>query len=70
LPNSIVFYVDKKKRYAIIGPSSDLIGVAGGIHEQGGSWRGQSYPKRPFMVPAMEIVAPRLPSMWAASFQR
>jgi phage gpG-like protein len=68
LPKSIVFFVDKKNRYAIIGPSSDLIGVVGGVHEQGGLFKGAEYPQRPFMVPAMEKIQGRLPSYWATSF--
>jgi hypothetical protein len=69
LPRSIVFFVDRKRSYAIVGPSYDLIGPAGAAHEQGGMLRGTDYDQRPFMVPAMEKIIPRLPSMWAASFK-
>lgn len=69
LPKSIVYYVDKKRRYAIIGPSYDLIGPVGGAHEKGGMFRATNYPARPFMLPAMEKSIPKLPSRWAMNFR-
>jgi hypothetical protein len=70
LPRSIVFFVDRKRCYAIIGPSYDLIGPAGAVHEYGSeSFRGEKYDQRPYMVPALEKVQSRLPRMWASSFK-
>jgi hypothetical protein len=55
---------------AVIGPSFDKIGLVGHAHEFGGTFRGDRYEKRSFMGPAGEKVAPRMPSMWAASYKK
>jgi phage gpG-like protein len=55
-------------RYVVlIGPAYDIIGTAGKAHEFGGRYRRETYPKRPFMGPALEKVKDRLPKMWANS---
>lgn len=39
---------------AVIGPTASTVGEAGSAHEFGGAFRGQAYPARPFMGPALE----------------
>jgi len=67
LPNSILYFVDRDKQSAIIGPSHRLIGPAGAAHERGGLFRGRRYPARPFMGPALEKAKPRIPRFWSGS---
>lgn len=39
---------------AVIGPLASMVGVSAEAHEFGGQLKGQSYPERPFMGPALE----------------
>lgn len=45
---------DATKDGAVIGPVASMVGTAGEAHEFGGGYRGQDYPERPFMGPALE----------------
>lgn len=54
LRRSILYAVDKDRMEAVIGPASNLFSDVGGAHEYGGIFRGQRYPARPFMGPALE----------------
>lgn len=54
LRNAIIFAVDKPNLTAVIGPRADLAGTSGAAHEFGGEYKGQHYPPRPFMAPAMK----------------
>jgi phage gpG-like protein len=54
LPQSIVFVEDKAAEEAIVGPRASVVGEAGAAHEFGGEFRGDDYPERPFMWPALE----------------
>lgn len=67
LPRSILYAVDKRRQVVVIGPAVHLLGTAGKAHEHGGRFRGQRYPKRPFMGPALQKVRKRLPKFWAGS---
>jgi hypothetical protein len=68
LPQSIVFAAEKQGAgYAIIGASAEIIGQGASPHERGGRFRGQTYPKRPFMRPALDKLRGRLPAFWANS---
>ena len=58
LPRSIVFSVDRRKPSAIIGPRFSFVGESGRAHEFGGRYKGQEYPERSFMYPALERTAP------------
>ena len=69
LPRSIIYYADKKTMWAIVGTSVNIVGEAGQAHEFGGLYKRTRYDKRPFMLPALEKVAPRLPSEWASNFR-
>ena len=49
----------------VIGPSFALLGTAGKPHEHAGSFRGDSYPQRPFMGPALAEDIGGLPGLLA-----
>jgi len=55
--------------FAIVGPSFDLVGLSGKAHEFGGPYRGGNYPARPYMSPALDVIANRLPAFFAGSIQ-
>ena len=67
LRRSILYAVDRRRDYAVIGPSRNLIGPAGQEHEHGGRVRKETFVPRPFMGPAFAKVRPRLARMWAGS---
>jgi len=67
LPSAILYRVDKTRQVALIGPSARIVGIAGAEHERGGRRRKERFPRRPFMFPALEKTAPRLPKHWAGS---
>jgi phage gpG-like protein len=67
LPRSIVFHVDKAKEEAVIGPRYSMVGEAGAAHEFGGQFRGDNYPERPFMGPALDKNLDNFASDWAGS---
>lgn len=51
LPNAIVY--DAAKGNAVIGPRFSRVGLSGEAHEFGGSYRGDQYPERSYMGPAL-----------------
>ena len=67
LKDAILYDVDKTRQLAIIGPSRDIIGPAGRVHEFGGRHYGGLYPPRPYMWPALEKLKDRLAMFWADS---
>ncbi len=64
---ALLYSVDKTRGRAVIGPAAHLVGQSGGMHEHGGIWKGQRFPQRPFMNPALQVVTPQLPRQWAGS---
>ena len=58
---------EKGMQAAVIGPSFDLIGLAGKAHEFGGHFREADYPARPYMGPALSVIANRLPSFFSGN---
>ena len=44
---------DATKDGAVIGPIASRVGTSGEAHEFGGSYKGGSFPERPFMGPAL-----------------
>lgn len=52
LRRAIRYSADKEG--AVIGPMHSIVSTSGSAHEFGGEYRGQDYPKRSFMEPAME----------------
>jgi phage gpG-like protein len=66
-------YIKRAIRYdadgegAVIGPAASAVDQVGALHEFGGEYKGQSYPARPFMGPALERALPRFAGEWAGS---
>lgn len=67
LKRAIKFDNDKASQTAVIGPEFSIVGEAGAAHEFGGEFRGEEYPERPFMEPALETNLDRFASEWAGS---
>lgn len=67
LRRAILYAVEKDKLSVVIGPDISLVGTVGRAHEFGGRYRGDLYPRRPFMGPALIAMQDRLPKMWAGS---
>lgn len=57
-------YTSANKESAIIGPRASWVGDVGQIHEFGGNRRGDKYPRRPFMEPALVESTPRFAADW------
>jgi hypothetical protein len=67
LRGAIVYAVERHADRALIGPTHERVGASGMAHEFGGKYRRERYPKRPFIAPALEKVAPRLAGLWEGS---
>lgn len=67
LQRAIRFAVDKKKKHAVIGPRESIVGRSAGAHELGGSYKGDHFPPRPFMGPALERNLHRLGGQFTGS---
>jgi hypothetical protein len=67
LKRAIRFDQDRQAQEAVIGPLASLVGEAGRAHELGGEFRGQEFPERPFMAPALEKNLDRFAGDWAGS---
>lgn len=67
LKRAIVYAVEKAPGRVVIGPTYEIAGPSGMAHEFGGRYRGQRYPKRAFMGPALLKLKDRLPRFWAGS---
>ena len=65
LPRAIRFAIADGT--AVIGPRASMIGQAAEPHEHGGTYRGQAFPRRPTMLPALQRAAPRIGSRWAGT---
>lgn len=65
LPRAIVFDVDRAAQSALIGPRYSVVGESGAAHELGGEFKGEEYPERSFMGPALDNIEDR----FAQSFQ-
>lgn len=67
LQRAIVYAVDKENQVALIGPRATVVGESAKAHEFGGQFKAESFPKRPFMGPALEAKKDGLASHWAGS---
>lgn len=67
LRRAILYAVEKSKQTVVVGPDVSIVSTAGTAHEFGGRFRGERYPRRPFMGPALQKTKDRLPKMWAGS---
>lgn len=54
LQRATVYHLDKAKQEAVSGPRFSVVGESGKAHEFGGDYKGETYPARPFMGPALE----------------
>ena len=66
---AILYAVERRRQRVLIGPTYEIVGPSAAAHEFGGRYRGDDYPARPFMGPALEKIRPRLPKFWAASIR-
>jgi hypothetical protein len=70
LRNAILYFLERDVGRATIGPDAQIVGEGvGGALEHGGEFRGEYYPPRPFMGPALEKARPKLPKFWADSIR-
>jgi hypothetical protein len=69
LKRSLRYSVEKVRQRVLIGPTYGIVGRSATAHEFGGRYRGQRYPKRPLMGPALMKIKDRLPRMWAGSIK-
>lgn len=53
-PKSILFDVDRRRGVAVVGPLYSRVGPSASEHEKGGFSRGQKFPQRAFMQPALD----------------
>jgi hypothetical protein len=67
LQKAIVFFQDPAKQFAIVGPRESVTGEAGEAHEFGGEFRGEQYPERAFMGPALQRNQDRFTGDFAGS---
>ena len=65
LPRAIAFSVDGDT--AVIGPRESVAGDVGHGLEDGGEFRGENLPARPFAAPALAAAVPRLGSEWVGA---
>ncbi len=69
LRQSILFFVDRDRRQAVVGPSAKIVGDSGAAHEFGGQYKGGHFEKRAFMGPALEKSSDRIAGFFAGEFQ-
>lgn len=60
-------FTDANYENAIIGPRASWVGDVGEAHEFGKNRKGQRYPQRSFMYPALAAAAPRFAADWAGT---
>lgn len=60
LRRAIRYRVTSDREAVLIGPTYSKVGEVGAAHEYGGKYKGQIYPERPFMGPALDEVLPQL----------
>ena len=69
LKRALRYAVEKERERVLIGPTYTVVGRSASAHEFGGRYRSETYPKRPFMGPALMAIRSRLPRMWADSIR-
>lgn len=70
LRRAVQYAVTQDKSLAVIGPAFSVVGTAGQAHEFGGRYKGQSFPARPFMRPALEESLDQFAGAFRGSFGR
>jgi len=51
---AITYFADRSALDAVIGPRYSVVGGSMEPHEKGGEYKGERYPKRPTMTPALD----------------
>lgn len=54
-PGAILFFVSDSEDFSVVGFSEGMMADSMRPHEHGGEYRGQTFPARPTMGPALEI---------------
>src|SRR5690349_2082890 len=67
LRRAIRYDHNRKDQSAVIGPLASIVGEAGAAHEFGETFRGEDYPERSFMGPALEANEDRFAQEWQGS---
>lgn len=67
LRRAIRYHADARQQVAVIGPMASVVDQAAAVHEFGGSYKGEQYPARPFMRPALERNLHRLGGSFTGS---
>lgn len=70
LKRALAFMADPANNRAIIGPRRSIVGRSGRAHEFGGRFRGDRYPRRPFMGPALDSARDDLARIWRDAVRR
>lgn len=64
LRRAIRYAADKERQSVVVGPAYSVAGISGAPHEHGGEYKGQRYPERPFMGPALSANREQFPAQW------
>jgi len=64
LRKAILFGLEKDRSRVLVGPGFRFVGASASAHEFGGAYKGDRYPKRPLMGPALRESIPHLAKMW------
>ena len=64
LRRAILFGAEPDRKRVLIGPGFRFVGTSASAHEFGGGYKGDRYPKRPFMGPALRESIPHLAELW------
>lgn len=67
LNRAIRFQTAPDKKSIVIGPRASVVGGVAAAHEFGGSYKGDQFPARPFMRPALERNLHRLGGTFTGS---
>lgn len=54
LKRSIRYAGEQSRKTIVVGPLLSVVGGSAEAHEHGGSYKGDKYPARPFMQPALQ----------------
>ena len=54
LKGAIRYDVDRANDLAVVGAEASKVGQSASPHELGGEFKGEDFPERPFMFPALE----------------
>ncbi len=64
LQRATMYAVDRAAGVAVIGPEASIVGESAEPEEFGGKYKKQTYPKRPFMGPALTANLDLVPAGW------